>query len=118
MRMYGTARGTAWGYSLFEFEVYPPSGTPSPSTSPSASPPPPGGPAVPFGSHLRPYAAGTLKLTGAAATHDQTVISYYNTWKAAFVKQNCGNGWYEVYSPTPTTRTWPRRRATAWSSPR
>ena len=22
VRMYGTARGTAWGYSLFEFEVY------------------------------------------------------------------------------------------------
>lgn len=98
IRMYGTARGTTYGYSLYEFEVYAPTGTPSPSPSPTSSPPP-GGVAVPFGSHLRPYAAGTLKLSGAASTHDQTVISYYNTWKNAFIKQNCGNGWYEVYSP-------------------
>ena len=59
----------------------------------------PGGPAVPFGSHQFPYVAGTLKPTGAQSTLDQKVIGTYNAWKAAFVKQNCGNGWYEVISP-------------------
>jgi endo-1,4-beta-D-glucanase Y len=58
-----------------------------------------GGPAVPFGSHQFPYAAGTLKPTGSQSTIDQAVVSKYNAWKSAFVKQNCGNGWYEVISP-------------------
>ncbi|WP_405145167.1 glycosyl hydrolase family 8 [Sphaerisporangium sp. NBC_01403] len=58
-----------------------------------------GGPAVPFGSHLFPYASGTLRPSGSQATLDQAVITYYNKWKAAFLKQNCGNGWYEVISP-------------------
>ncbi|MEU9886627.1 glycosyl hydrolase family 8 [Sphaerisporangium sp. NPDC051011] len=58
-----------------------------------------GGPAVPFGSHLIPYASGTLRPSGSQATLDQAVITYYNKWKAAFLKQNCGNGWYEVISP-------------------
>ncbi|MCT9929022.1 glycosyl hydrolase family 8 [Planotetraspora sp. A-T 1434] len=58
-----------------------------------------GGPNVPFGSHLFPYAAGTILPTGSQATLDQKVIDYYNKWKAAFLKQNCGNGWYEVISP-------------------
>ncbi|GGN87738.1 hypothetical protein GCM10011579_080890 [Streptomyces albiflavescens] len=58
-----------------------------------------GGPAVPFGSHQFPYATGTLKPTGAQSTLDQAVVSKYNAWKSAFVKQNCGNGWYEVISP-------------------
>jgi endo-1,4-beta-D-glucanase Y len=58
-----------------------------------------GGPAVPFGSHLFPYVAGTLRPSGAQAGVDQQVVTYYNKWKAAFVKQNCGNGWYEIISP-------------------
>ncbi|GLX00135.1 glycosyl hydrolase family 8 [Microtetraspora sp. NBRC 16547] len=58
-----------------------------------------GGPAVPFGSHQFAYASGMLRPTGSQATLDQKVIDYYNKWKAAFVKQNCGNGWYEVISP-------------------
>ncbi|TDC27072.1 glycosyl hydrolase family 8 [Kribbella albertanoniae] len=57
------------------------------------------GPAVPFGSHRFPYAAGILKPTGSQATLDQKVIDYYQQWKAAFVKQNCGNGWYQIISP-------------------
>ncbi|MFF1820790.1 glycosyl hydrolase family 8 [Kribbella sp. NPDC058245] len=58
-----------------------------------------GGPAVPFGSHQFPYAAGMLKPSGTQAAIDQKVIDYYTQWKSAFLKQNCGNGWYEVYSP-------------------
>jgi chitodextrinase len=57
------------------------------------------GPAVPFGSHQFPYAAGMLKPTGSQATLDQKVIDYYQSWKSAFVKQNCGNGWYQIISP-------------------
>ncbi|GGM27108.1 glycosyl hydrolase family 8 [Dactylosporangium sucinum] len=57
------------------------------------------GPAVPFGSHRFPYAAGTLRPSGTQAAVDQAVVTYYNKWKAAFVKQNCGNGWYQVISP-------------------
>ncbi|MCC5574174.1 carbohydrate-binding protein [Microtetraspora sp. AC03309] len=58
-----------------------------------------GGPAVPFGGHQFAYAAGMLRPTGTQATLDQKVIDYYTKWKAAFVRQNCGNGWYEVISP-------------------
>ncbi|WP_338496229.1 glycosyl hydrolase family 8 [Streptomyces sp. SJL17-4] len=57
------------------------------------------GPAVPFGSHSIPYASGMLKPSGSQATLDQKVIDYYNNWKSAFVRQNCGNGWYQVISP-------------------
>ncbi|MEU3748943.1 MULTISPECIES: glycosyl hydrolase family 8 [Streptomyces] len=89
LRMHGTSRGTPYGYSLWEFEVY---GAPSGGGVP-------GGPAVPFGSHLKPYAAGTLKPSGTQAAIDQKVVDYYNKWKAAFVRQNCGNGWYQVISP-------------------
>ncbi|MFF8507091.1 glycosyl hydrolase family 8 [Streptomyces sp. NPDC015492] len=89
VRMYGTGRGTAYGYSLWEFEVY---GAPTGTGGG-------GGTAVPFGSHLKPYAAGTLKPSGFQAALDQKVVDYYNRWKSAFVRQNCGNGWYQIISP-------------------
>lgn len=57
------------------------------------------GPAVPFGSHQFPYAAGMLTPSGSQATLDQKVIDYYQHWKSAFVKQSCGNGWYQIISP-------------------
>ncbi|GGP58132.1 glycosyl hydrolase family 8 [Streptomyces melanogenes] len=57
------------------------------------------GPAVPFGSHQFPYTAGTLKPSGTQATVDQQVVTTYKAWKSAFVRQNCGNGWYQVLSP-------------------
>ncbi|MER6176225.1 glycosyl hydrolase family 8 [Streptosporangium sp. NPDC001681] len=95
VRMYGTARGTVYGYSLYEMEVYGSTGG-TPSPTPTITP---GGPGVPFGSHTIPYAAGMLRPSGAQATLDQKVIDYYQRWKAAFVKQNCGNGWYQIISP-------------------
>ena len=58
-----------------------------------------GGPAVPFGSHRFPYVAGTLRPSGSVSTVDQQVVTYYNKWKSAFVKHNCGNGWTEIISP-------------------
>ena len=48
---------------------------------------------------LDTYGAGTLRPSGSQSTVDQVVVTYYNRWKAAFVKQNCGNGWYQVISP-------------------
>ncbi|MFF9065464.1 glycosyl hydrolase family 8 [Streptomyces sp. NPDC014891] len=89
VRMYGTGRGTAYGYSLWEFEVY---GAPTGAGGG-------GGAAVPFGSHLKPYAAGTLRPSGSQAALDQKVVDYYKRWKSAFVRQNCGNGWYQIISP-------------------
>ncbi|MFI0989697.1 glycosyl hydrolase family 8 [Streptomyces exfoliatus] len=89
VRMYGTGRGTPYGYSLWEFQVY---GAPTGGGGG-------GGTAVPFGSHLKPYAAGILKPTGSQAAIDQKVVDYYNKWKTAFVRQNCGNGWYQIISP-------------------
>ncbi|MFI1712211.1 glycosyl hydrolase family 8 [Streptomyces litmocidini] len=90
VRMYGTGRGTPYGYSLWEFQVY---GAPTGTGGGG------GGPAVPFGSHLKPYAAGVLKPSGTQSALDQKVVDYYNRWKAAFVRQNCGNGWYQIISP-------------------
>ncbi|MFJ5122539.1 glycosyl hydrolase family 8 [Kitasatospora sp. NPDC088548] len=71
----------------------------APAASAAPGPGAAAAPAVPFGSHRYPYAAGILKPSGAQADLDQKVIAAYNAWKAAFVKQNCGNGWYQVLSP-------------------
>uniref|UniRef100_UPI0004CD11DB glycosyl hydrolase family 8 n=1 Tax=Streptosporangium roseum TaxID=2001 RepID=UPI0004CD11DB len=68
--------------------------TPTPTPTPTA-----GGPAVPFGGHTIPYASGMLRPSGGQAALDQKVVDYYKRWKAAFVKQNCGNGWYQIISP-------------------
>ncbi|SEL72609.1 glycosyl hydrolase family 8 [Nonomuraea pusilla] len=180
VRVYGTQRGTPYGYSLWEFEVYgapagggdttPPSvpgnlavtGTTSGSVGLSWSPstddvgvtgyvvyrggtqvatasgtthtdtglqpstsytytvkardaagnlsaasaavtattqPSAGGVGVPFGSHAIPYAAGMLRPSGGQSTLDAKVVDYYQRWKSAFLRQNCGNGWYQVISP-------------------
>jgi endo-1,4-beta-D-glucanase Y len=87
VRINGTARGTSYGYSLFEFQVYG-------GTSPGS-----GDAAVPFGGHTIPYAAGMLRPSGTQSALDAKVVEYYQRWKAAFVRQNCGNGWYQVISP-------------------
>ncbi|MFI6095629.1 glycosyl hydrolase family 8 [Lentzea sp. NPDC051213] len=89
VRVLGTARGTAWGYSLWEFEVY---------GVGSGTPPVPGV-GYPFGSRQQSYAAGMLRPSGSTSTVDAAVVDYYQRWKSAFVRQNCGNGWYQVISP-------------------
>jgi endo-1,4-beta-D-glucanase Y len=70
---------------------------PSGAAGPRAAPP--DAPAVPFGSHRFPYRPGTLRPSGSQASVDAAVARYHTRWKAAFVRQNCGNGWYEVISP-------------------
>lgn len=89
VRIDGTARGTSYGYSLFEFQVFGGDG----------GPPTGGEGAVPFGSHTIPYAAGMLRPSGVQSAVDAKVVDYYQRWKTAFVRQNCGNGWYQVISP-------------------
>lgn len=102
VRVYGTTRGTAYGYSLWEFEVYGVDGGTTPPTTTTTTittSPPPSGLGYPFGSRQTPYAAGILRPSGSTSALDARIVDYYQRWKSAFVKQNCGNGWYQVISP-------------------
>ncbi|MFJ6632183.1 glycosyl hydrolase family 8 [Streptomyces sp. NPDC091376] len=54
---------------------------------------------VPFGSHSFPYAVGTIKVSGNQAANDSKVVAYYQQWKNAFLRSNCGNGWSAIASP-------------------
>ncbi len=94
----GLAAGTSYTFTVKARDA---AGNASAASNPvtATTSPSTGGPAVPFGSHQFPYVAGTLKPSGAQSTIDQAVVTYYNKWKAAFLKQNCGNGWYETISP-------------------
>lgn len=40
-----------------------------------------------------------LRPSGVQSAVDAKVVDYYQRWKTAFVRQNCGNGWYQVISP-------------------
>lgn len=96
----GLAASTAYSYTVRAHDaagnVSAVSNTANATTRPGASG---DGPAVPFGSHTIPYADGILKPSGTTPALDQKVIDYYRNWKSAFVRQNCGNGWYQVISP-------------------
>ncbi|WP_329429957.1 discoidin domain-containing protein [Streptosporangium sp. NBC_01495] len=70
VRVYGTARGTVWGYSLHEFEVY-------------------GSPAGGGGDTVAPSVPGGLRSTGTTAN------SVSLAWNAA--TDNVGVSGYEVY---------------------
>ncbi|WP_405017942.1 glycosyl hydrolase family 8 [Kitasatospora sp. NBC_00070] len=111
LRVYGTARGTAYGYSLFEVEAYGSGGTPTPTPTPTSTPTPtpsptptsspsPGGVNVPFGSHSFPYADGTIKVSGNQAANDAKVVAYYQKWKAAFVTSKCSNSAWSAIAST------------------
>ena len=111
VRVYGTQRATAWGYSLFEVEVYgalvPNEPTPTPTTGPTPTPtvptasptptptptststPVPGGVARPFPQGLS--FPGTIKPTNATQTQmNDAIRSYYSYWKTAYVRQSNG----------------------------
>ncbi len=103
LRVYGTQRGTSYGYSLYEVEAYAGGTTPTPTpttpTPTTTTTPPGGGAAVPFGSHAFPYAAGTITVSGDRAANDAKVVDYYRKWKSAFVTSKCGNnGWSAIAS--------------------
>jgi endo-1,4-beta-D-glucanase Y len=97
VRVYGTARATAYGYSLWEFEVYGVAGgtTPPPTTT-TTTPPPVPGLGYPFGSRQQPYAAGVLRPSGSTSALDAAVVDYYQRWKSAFVRHNCDSAWSQV----------------------
>ncbi|WP_112267725.1 glycosyl hydrolase family 8 [Lentzea terrae] len=95
VRVYGTARGTAWGYSLWEFEVYGLGGGNPPTTT--TTPPPPGL-GYPFGSRQQPYTAGVLRPSGSTSTLDAAVVDYYQRWKSAFLRHNCNSAWSQVWA--------------------
>lgn len=56
-------------------------------------------PAVPFGSHPQRYAPGTLFPSEPRSELDTSVVEYYEQWKDAFVRDDCGHGWYQVATP-------------------
>lgn len=83
VRMYGTQRGTSWGYSLWEFEVYgsggaTPTPTPTPTAGPTATPTPTTAPAT---------------LTAGIHNDTNSAIVYSGTWGYS-TKTNCYNGDY------------------------
>lgn len=94
VRVYGTARGTGYGYSLWEFEVYGVGGGTPPTTT--TSPPPAPGLGYPFGSRKQSYAAGILRPSGSTSTLDVAVVDYYQRWKTAFLRHNCNSAWSQV----------------------
>ncbi|NUS06575.1 MAG: hypothetical protein HOV97_28920 [Nonomuraea sp.] len=95
----GLAPSTGYTYTVKARDAAGNQSAASASVTATTQPGGTGGPAVPFGSHTIPYAAGMLRPSGSQATLDARVVDYYNRWKAAFVRQNCGNGWYQVISP-------------------
>jgi Raf kinase inhibitor-like YbhB/YbcL family protein len=80
VRMYGTARGTQWGYSLFEFEVY---GSTGPIDSEKPTPP----------KNLRSTGATptTVSLAWDAATDNVAVTAYDVYQHGQFVTSVPGN---------------------------
>jgi hypothetical protein len=84
--MYGTARNTQWGYSIWEFQVYAGSGSgsPSPSTSPSASASPSGPPPGCTGQSNQPNFGPNTYIfdpSMSSATIQSDLDSVFNTQK-------------------------------------
>ena len=103
VRMYGTQRGTQWGYSLWELEVYGGSGpTPTPTTEPTATPTPePDATATPTPESTdtstptsEPTATPTPELTDTPTPSGDLVISNLTaaSGKAYQVDTNLQNG--------------------------
>lgn len=57
-------------------------------------------PAFPFGSHLQPYAAGTLAPSRPQASLDQRTREFYDVWKAAYIRSGCKPGQAYVKADT------------------
>ncbi|MBN1412534.1 MAG: discoidin domain-containing protein [Spirochaetales bacterium] len=105
IRMYGTARGTEWGYSLYEFEVYGAAGGPTPPTSATATPvaqatnsPTPQPTATPVGG-LRLVWEDNFDVDGQpnSSNWNYHVGNGYNPGLPGF--QGWGNGEWEWYRP-------------------
>jgi hypothetical protein len=86
IRMYGTARNTQWGYSIWDFQDYAGSGSgsPSPSTSPSASASPSGPPPGCTGQSNQPNFGPNTYIfdpSMSSATIQSDLDSVFNTQK-------------------------------------
>ncbi len=55
-----------------------------------------GEPSQPFGSHALAYASGTVLPSGPLGKLDADTRAFYDDWKAAYLKQGCGDGRYYV----------------------
>ncbi|MBN1411594.1 MAG: discoidin domain-containing protein [Spirochaetales bacterium] len=128
VRMYGTARGTAWGYSLWEFEIYGTGSGPTPTPTPTnggndTEPPSPpqnltANPAVyavtlswqhatdnvGIGSY-RIYLSGNLVQTVDGASTSQTVSGLNPGTQYTFVVRAVDTSGNESADASVTTRT-------------
>jgi hypothetical protein len=98
VRMYGTARGTSFGYSLFEFQIY---GTPLPTNQPPVLA------AIPNQSIL---AGRTLLVTNLASDPNipprPLTFSLINPPAGASINSNSGVfAWRPVVAQSPSTQT-------------
>ena len=92
VRMYGTARGTAYGYSLWGFDVYGTGGNP---TAPPALPPNPGNPQKLLWSDEFNSSAGTgadpAKWTVDSGAGVNNELEYYTTGNKNTYQDGTGN---------------------------
>jgi hypothetical protein len=92
VRMLGSLRGTQYGYSLWEFEIYAPS-TPTPTPTPSATPTPtPAGTVVKIESENYNSMSGILLETCSDTGGGQDISNCSNGDWAAYNNQNFGTG--------------------------
>lgn len=57
-------------------------------------------PAFPFGSHRQPYVAGVLTPSRSPAALDRATASFYDAWKAAYLRPACKPGQTYVKADT------------------
>ncbi|GIO86201.1 hypothetical protein J25TS5_31330 [Paenibacillus faecis] len=91
VRMYGTQRGTEWGYSLWEFEVYGPDGMPD-TTAPSA----------PANLAASAKTDTTVTLTWTAST-DNIGVTGYDIYRGSFLAGSSTATSYTVTGLTANT---------------
>jgi beta-glucosidase len=91
IRMYGTARATGYGYSLWEFTVHTTGG--GPTTSPTASPTPSTSPTIPTGLYCGYQDLALGQPTTASSTYSAT-----GNLASAATDGNPGSRWESAYS--------------------
>jgi len=86
VKMYGTARATGWGYSLWEFSVYSPTATPAPTPAPPPAPTPTPAPTAPSGSLVSLNKPVTVSSTDSPADAGSNAVDGNLTtrWSSAY----------------------------------